>query len=339
MYRLFITLVLLAVAFSIPGKEKEKTTKSPVWPPKAGIRTPGIQIPFTSLKAEAEWKTEGVPDWLLVQGPNALLPLNGKGEIVRMQNRDNKMTDAWKAGESLCGGLISAFEHVWAADCGKQSLLKLAARDAKVVASIATSFTKGAKPVLAANADSIWVLSDEAGTLSRIDPVAHRIVHEIRVGAGCNTIHFEQDMLWITCPGENRLVKVNPHTNLVDKRIETAAGPQALAFGEGHLWVLGGKEGKISKIDPKTDKVVATIETGVPGVAGSLAFGDGALWVSQPGYPLTKIDAKTDKVLQQFAGEGASLVRVAFGSVWLLDAAKMQVQRFDPKRIAATLPD
>ncbi len=338
MKKILIPLLFLVIA-SGSAKEKTKPGQNPAWPPKAGIKTPGVQVPFANLKSEADWKLEGPPDWLQAQGPMLLVPQAKRGEVTRISTRDNKLAESWKLGQALCGGWIEAFSHLWLPDCGKQQLHKLTPRDGKVVGTLALGFAPGAKPVLAANADSVWVLSDEAGTLSRVDPVANRIVSEMRLSAGCNAIHFEQEMLWITCPAENRLLKVNPRTNLAEKRIETAAGPLALTFGEGHLWVLGGKEGKISKIDPKTDKVVATIETGVANSQGNLAFGDGAVWVSQPGYPLTRIDAKTNKVLQQFAGEGGSTVRFAAGSVWLLDSNKLQVQRFDPRRIALTLPE
>jgi streptogramin lyase len=110
-----------------------------------------------------------------------------------------------------------------------------------------------------------------------------------------------------------------------------------MVFAEAHLWVLGAKEGKISKLDPKTNKVVATIETGIPATATSIAFGDGHLWVGAGGYPLTKISPQTDKVVRQFAGEGAGTVRFAANSLWIMNNTK--ITRIDPKRVALTLPD
>ena len=103
--------------------------------------------------------------------------------------------------------------------------------------------------------------------------------------------------------------------------------------------MLGNKDGKVSKIDPKTNKVVATIETGVPNGKGNLVVGDGQVWVAASGYPLTKISTQTDKVVQQFVGDGGGMVRFALGSLWMLSPSKSTVSRFDPKRIAATLPD
>ena len=331
-------LVVLLLPVLLFGKEKDKPGKNPAWPPKAGIKTPGIQIPFSTLKSEVDLVLEGVPTWLMADGPTLVLPIGDKGTIARVGNRGNKAMDSWTGLEAPCGGAVSAFESLWVPDCKKQSIARVDLKSGKVTASAGVGVGK-AKLALAATADSVWVLSDEKGTLSRVDPADNSVVSELRLGPSCNTVQFEQEALWVSCPAENRLLRIDVKANLVDKRIEVATEPISVAFGEGHLWVLGNKEGKVSKVDPKTFKVVATVETGVPMGNGSLAFGDGFVWVSATGYPLTKIDAKTDKVVQQFVGEGGGLVRFVSGSVWLMNSGKATVSRFDPKRIAATLPD
>jgi streptogramin lyase len=134
---------------------------------------------------------------------------------------------------------------------------------------------------------------------------------------------------------------MNPVTNLVEKHIEVSAGPRATASGDGSIWVLCEKDGKIERIDPKTNKVIKTIDLLTPGAGGTLAFGEGFLWVSQTGFPLTRIDPKSDeeKVVQQFWGEGGGFVSVSTGAVWVSNTAQGTVTRFDPKRIYATLAE
>lgn len=335
--RLMIPVVLLAGLAA--AKEKEKPVKGPAgWPAKAGIKTPGVQIPLASLKSEAEIKLEGQPVTLVAEGQNLLVPQADKGGVARIANRENKPGDPWAGLEQPCGGVVSAFSNVWIGDCKAKSLVRFEGRTGKVAGKAAIGL-RGGNTAFAASSDSVWVLSDEKVTLSRIDPADNSVVSELRLGASCNSLIHEQSALWVTCPKENRLVKIDPKGNVVEKRIETVAEPVAVVFGADHLWVLGALDGKISKIDPKTNKVVATIETGVAKAEGSLAFGDGHIWVSQPGYPLTRINATSDKVVQQFVGEGGGLVRFASGSVWLLDAGKTTVSRFDPKRINLTLPE
>ncbi len=336
--RFRLIVLLMPVLLFAQEKEKEKPGKNPAWPPKAGIKTPGTQIPFANLKAEAEIALEGVPTWLMAEGPALVLPIGDKGTIARIGNLDNKAMDSWKGFDAPCGGVVSAFQSLWVPDCKKQLIARVDPKTGKVTASASVGVGK-AKLAMAATSDSIWVLSDEKGTLSRVDPADNSVVSELRLGPSCNSVQVEQDALWVSCPAENRLLRIDAKANLVDKRIEVAAEPISVAFGEGHFWVLGNKEGKVSKVDPKTFKVVATIETGVPAGNGSVAYGDGFVWVSATGYPLTRINARTDKVVQQFAGEGGGLVRFESGSVWLMNSGKATVMRFDPKRIVATLPD
>jgi streptogramin lyase len=100
------------------------------------------------------------------------------------------------------------------------------------------------------------------------------------------------------------------------------------------------KDGKIDRIDPKTNKVSKTIETGVSGSAsGGLAFGGGWLWVTLPGFPISRIDPKDEKVVQQFRGPGGGAIFFGQGSVWLTNVQEGTLWRIDPKRIVATLAE
>ena len=115
--------------------------------------------------------------------------------------------------------------------------------------------------------------------------------------------------------------------------------PVALAAGESSIWVLGRKDGKVSRIDPKTNKVTATMELGIASAEGSLAFGEGSLWASAPGFPVMRIAPATDNVVQQFHGEGGGRVAFGLGSVWVGSDQSSTIVRFDPKRIQATLAE
>jgi len=109
--------------------------------------------------------------------------------------------------------------------------------------------------------------------------------------------------------------------------------------GEGAVWTLNQGDGSISRIDPKTNKVVATIDAGIPGDGGEIAAGEGSVWATVFGFPITRIDPATNKVVQQFVGAGGDAIRVGLGSVWLSNLEAGNVWRIDPKRVAATLPE
>ena len=326
--------------------------------PRQGIKTPGVQVPFASLKAEAEL---ALAPRFLVFADSILIP-NKSGGLERFDAKTNKLVEPVAGAQNLCGGAASGFTSLWIADCAAHAVVRFdekVAADPKAPArgrgaektdekektkpaepvSIATG-VGSAIPAIASTADSIWILSDDKTTLSRVDPDQNKVVSELRLPAGCNSLTSGEASLWVTCPAENRALRVNPVTTLVEKRIEVSAQPAALALGEGSIWVLCLKDGKIERIDPKTNKVTKTIETGVTGSStGGLAFGAGSLWVTLPGFPLTRIDPKDEKVAQQYWGAGGGAIFFGQGSVWLTNVQEGTLWRVDPKRVVATLAE
>src|SRR4029079_11753565 len=131
----------------------------------------------------------------------------------------------------------------------------------------------------------------------------------------CGSLVFGETALWLAGPAENKGLPVDPQPKLVDNSIDVPPHPEALAIGESSVWVLCAKEGKIDRIDPKTNKVSKTIDLGAPASGGAMAFGEGSLWVSMPGFPITRIDPVGERVVQQFYGEGAGFLVTTQNSV------------------------
>jgi streptogramin lyase len=227
---------------------------------------------------------------------------------------------------------------LWAPVCGTSSLAAIDPKTLKVTHTLTTGVAT-VPAVIAASADSIWLLTDDKTTLARIDPDQNVVVGELRVPAGCRSPAFGESALWLACPKENKVLRINPATNLVDKAIEVSAQPEALAIGAGSVWALCRKDGKIDRIDPKTDKVSKTIDLAVPNADGALAFGEGFLWVTQTGFALARIDAASESVLQQFSGEGGGALAVSPGAIWLANRKAGTILRIDTKRVIATLPE
>ena len=328
---------LIAALPAVDKKSKDTTAKTPIpAAPKAGVKTPGVQIPAASLKSEAEIPVEG-PGWIAISD-SILVESKPKDSLIRIDPKTNKPLDPVAGLKKPCSGTITAFGSLWIPNCETRTVTRMDPKTSKVSATLAI----GAADVmmgLAATADSVWVLTDTLTTLSRIDPMQNQVVGEMRLPAGCNDMAFGETSLWITCPAENKLYRVNPATNLVEKRIEVSAGPRALALGDNSIWVLCEKEGKVDRVDPKTNKVTKTIDLNVPNAGGSIAYGEGWLWVTETGFPITRIDTQNEKVMQQFWGEGGGLITAGSGAIWLSDVRLGKVVRFDPKRIIATLAE
>jgi virginiamycin B lyase len=328
-----------------PAPIKYTELKKTTWPPKSGVKTPGVQIPITSLKPEAEISLSASPGSFLFTTDQVLIAVPSVDQIARVEGRSNRVLEPFPGIAKPCGGLDNAFRNLWVVSCGSKGVSRLETATGKSVAAVAAG--SGSAPyAIASSPDSIWTLTDDKTTLTRIDPDTNAIVSEMRLPASCRSITFAVDSVWAVCPGEKRILRINPQTNLVTARVEVTPEPVSLAFGgataaENSIWVLSRKEGKVARIDPKTNKVIATIDLGFTNADGNLAFGDGFIWVTAPGFPITKISTQLEKekVVQQFAGDGGGMIQFGLNSVWLTNTAYNNVWRLDPKRIAATLAE
>jgi len=94
---------------------------------------------------------------------------------------------------------------------------------------------------------------------------------------------------------------------------------------------LNQGDGSVSRIDPARNRVTATIAVGVPGEGGDIDTGEGSVWVTAMGKPLSRIDPATNRVVSQFVGKGGDALRVGLGSLWLSNHEFHDVWRIDPK--------
>jgi hypothetical protein len=375
--RCFLAAICLSCPLFGAGKEP-KGAKAPATPAH-GVKTPGVLIPLGNLKSEAEITLASAPTGFLFTESIALADSTGIHRLDAKTNKSFDPPRDIKDVDKPCGGLLSAFSFVWTVSCGNSTLAKLEVRPVRgpgrgrggppadgpepeapkeevskaeppkpeppprtppaPPAFIAIGTTPIAPSALAASPDSVWLLADGKTSLQRIDPKENAIVAEVRLPSACTSILFAEGSLWVTCPSETRVLRIDPRTNLVDKRIEVPAQPVSVAAGESSIWVLCRKEGKIARIDPKTNKVSATIELSIPNSDGMLAFGEGSLWASAAGFPVIRIAPATDKVVQQFHGEGGGFIYFGLGSVWVASGKSGTVTRFDPKRVMATLAE
>ena len=302
-------------------------------PPKTGIKTPGVQIPFASLKPELVYGTTSRPSWIAFS-EGVFLPGAESLERIDAKAKEAKLLEPVSGVKQPCGGIARGFGSLWTASCGDGKLVQIDPKTGKATGQ----YPVGAGP-LAASDDSIWLMGDAQISLYRIDPKEHTVVGDLRLPAGCRGLVFGESALWAACPGQNQVARINPMTNLVEKWITVSAEPRAIALGEGSVWVLCRKDGKVERLDPKTNKVTKTIELGVPGADGGIAVGEGSVWVTLAGFPLTRISPQSEQVVQQFYGEGGGAIAAGGGFVWLVNTGSGSVAKIDPRRVAATLAE
>ena len=309
---------------------------APLFAEKPGVKTPGVQIPMSLLKPEAVYDVPGSPDWIAVD-ESVWISNMPKDSVARLDPKSDK-AEHITVGKKPCSGLAAGFGSLWVPNCGDQSMSRLDLKTGKVTATfpIPIADSEGG---IAIGAESVWLLTDKKGTLARIDPSNTKVVAEIYVAPGSYAVAFGEGSVWATSTETSVVTRVDPKTNLVAATIPVGKNPRFLTVGEGAVWTLNQGDGSITRIDPKTNAVAATIDAGIPGEGGEIAAGEGSIWVTMPEFPISRIDPATNKVVQQFKGEGGDAIRVGLGWVWLSNYKKGTVWRIDPKRILATLAE
>ncbi len=296
-----------------------------------------MKIPITKLKPDAVFSVPGVPDWLAID-EHVWVSNGPKHTVHRLDPKTNTVLAAVEVGKEPCSGLAVGFGSLWVPNCGDKTVSRVSLKDGKVEATLPFG-VPASEGGLATGAGSLWLMTDKNGTLARIDPATNKVVAEISVAPGSYTVAFGEDAVWVTGTETSVLTRVNARTNVVEQTIAVGPKPRFLAVGEGAVWTINQGDGSISRVDVKTNKVVATIEAGIPGGGGEIAVGDGSVWVTSFEFPITRIDIATNKVVQQFYGDGGDAIRFGLGSVWLSNLRAANVWRLDPKRIVATLPE
>jgi YVTN family beta-propeller protein len=316
-------------------------TAQPPRPKRPGVSTPGVKIPMTKLKPDAVFSLPGVPDWLAID-EHVWVSNSPKDTVHRLDPKTNTVAATITVGRHPCSGLAVGFGSLWVPNCGEKggerSLSRVSLKEGKVEATLPFGVPES-EGGLATGAGSVWLMTDENGTLTRIDPATNQAVAEIQVAPGSYAVAFGEEAVWVTSTEKSVVTRVNARTNVIEETITVGARPRFLAVGEGSVWTINQGDGSISRIDAKTNKVVATIEAGIPGNGGEIAVGDGSVWITSFEFPITRIDASTNKVVQQFYGDGGDAIRFGLGSVWLSNLRAANVWRLDPKRIVATMPE
>ena len=111
---------------------------------------------------------------------------------------------------------------------------------------------------------------------------------------------------------------VVPGRPVVAARIRLDRPFSDVDVGFGATWVAS--QGALLRIDPQTNRVVATIPTPVSGESASIAFGEGAVWVTsgQANGLVYRIDPAANRVTATIGVPGGAFgIVVAAGIVWV----------------------
>ena len=306
------------------------------FPPKVGVKTPGVQIPLAKLIPVKTFAIGGSPDWIAID-KDIWVSNKPQSIVTRIDPTSNTIAQTITGFNKPCSGLAIGFGSLWVPNCGDQTLSRVDLTTGQISKTIPMGIADS-EGGLTTGAGSVWMLTDKKSTLTRIDPETNSIVTTIALPEGCYNAAFGFESVWVTCTSQNTALRVDPKTNSLIATIPVGPQPRFLSVGEGSVWTLNQGDGTISRITPTDNKVVATIAAGIPGEGGDISVGEGAVWATSMGFPVSRIDMQTNQVVQQFVGDGGDAIRAGHGAVWLSNYKSGIEWRLDPKAISQITP-
>jgi virginiamycin B lyase len=295
--------------------------------PDGKILRPGVkefQVPFASLKPGATFKIGADADWVQITDDAVWVASSEPASVHRIDPKTNKEIAVVPVPGDPCSGLTFGFGTLWVPLCGKpNSMVRVDATTNQIVATLPIG-PAGAEGGIAASRDSVWIVTDNAGTLVRIDPVSNKVRQRISIAPGSYNPVFDgststDGTIWITGGITDIVTAVDASSGAVLAPVPVGPTPRFLAVGGGSIWTLNQGDGSVTRVDAQSRKAVATITVGIPGHGGDIGWGAGFVWTTVFGVPLTAIDGKTNKIFRQWVGEGGDALRFGHDSVWLTD--------------------
>jgi virginiamycin B lyase len=297
------------------------------FPKKTGVLEPGVQRQMSELSPVAVFPVSGHPDWLAVTDDAVWVTSSNVNHVVRLDAKTN-LPGATINIDKPCSGLAIGFGSLWIPSCGTHKLVR---------ANPTTGAIEGTVPAgpadseggITTGAGSVWLVTSAASELDRIDPANNTVTARITLPKGSFNPIFAGDSVWVASNDGSSLVRVDPAMNKVIGSTPIGPKPRFLTVGEGSVWVLNQGDGSVSRVDATTGKLLATIPAGIPGLGGEIAYGGGSVWATVFGFPITRIDPATNKVVQQFTGTGGDSIRFAHGTIWLTFLTGAKVWRLN----------
>ena len=307
-------------------------SSAPARPPRVvrpGVHTPEVSFAIDALKKDAVFTVEGTPDWSVVTAHDVWVSSARANHVVQLLPASNTVgliADVQRP----CSGLAEGFGSIWVPSCGTHELDRIDPATGKTVATIPAD-AANSEGGIATGGGSVWFVV-KPSKLLRIDPATNAVAAAIELPAGSENPVFAGGFVWVASFGQDLLLKVDPKSSSVVATIPVGPKPHFITVGEGSIWTLNQGDGTVSRVDIKTGKLVATIVCGIPGSGGELTYDNGSVWAAIFDFPLTQIDAKTNKVVAQWAGPGGDGVRAGLGSVWLSNLRQGTVWRIPPQQ-------
>ncbi|MFN4038513.1 MAG: YncE family protein [Erythrobacter sp.] len=268
----------------------------------------------SAMMTEQEIPAPGFADFLVVDGEAVWVTNRGRLEKWSVTGKLAEVTMP-----RPCGTMAIVAGAVWGAECTGKQVYRVALGTGALETMIPTGLAdpRGETNVVA-GAGSIWVASDPAGKVSRIDPATNTVIAEIKAAPETAFLAFGFDALWAVSSAGQVLQKVDPATNSVVGTAPLGKQPGFLAAGEGAVWVQEQGDGTVAKVDPVSLEVLGRTKVGDNLKYGDIDTGGGAVWLrTTDDQTMVVIDPATLSIRARLGKpSGSGAVRYTPKGVW-----------------------
>ena len=270
--------------------------------------------PNAPVLTEHEIQVPGFADFLAIDGDTVWTTNDGR---VEQWSTAGKLASV--SVPRPCGTMAVAFGSLWVANCKDGNLYRINVETAEIQAMIPTGIAnpKGETNVVA-GAGSIWVPSDGAGRIARVDPESNTVTATIAVDPGTFFLAYGFDALWAVSSDGRTLQKIDPQAGAVTGKVALGNQPGFLAAGEGAVWVQEQGDGTLARVSPETLELSGRVKVGETLMYGDVDVGNGAVWLrTTEDQTFAVIDAQSMEILAR-AGKpsGSGAIRVTPSGVW-----------------------
>ena len=282
----------------------------------------GAAKPPTDLVAAGATAIDVEGDWLTAGAGGVWL--SGQRDLIRLDPATGRVVKRIPVPQGPCEASDVGFGAVWTATCRQFGLTRIDPATNRVSGHVALPVPASidGEGSIGAGAGAVWLVLDGASCsacrLARVDPHTLKVLRRIPVRAGASSVRVGYGAVWVVNPAANVVQKVSPRLNRVIRTTTVGPGPRFFAVGEGGVWTLNQGDGSVTRLDPTTGARRATIQAQVAGEGGDMTSGGGWVWARGYGYLLTRIEPKTNRVVERYgpsSGSGAAIV--GFGAVWI----------------------
>jgi glutamine cyclotransferase len=182
---------------------------------------------------------------------------------------------------------------------------------------------------LASSGGSVWAGGLAIGDVLRIDPQTGKVVQRVNVGARVFNVAAAPGAVWAVGNLTANAVRIDARTGRITANVRVENGPYDVEWGFGSAWVSNASSGTVSRITGK--RVVKTIKVGVE-PNGLSAIGR-YLWVTDhTAGTLLRIDPGTNRITGKVSLSGADWVTGFRGSLYVSQETDV-VTRVDAKTL------